>query len=106
MRRIASCLSTPSFSRDGATCDIVIIGNKIKARTTDRDLLPKDSVKKLGLFKIILLPKIYHPRKEIFIKIRSSQPPVPRIDQTYNNRVYNKISNIAREKFDLYQLGR
>jgi hypothetical protein len=98
MRRIAACLPVPAFSCDRATCDTVIIGNKINARTTDRDLSPKDSVKNLGLLKINLLPKKYHPCKEIFIKLRSTQPPVLRIDQTYDNRVYNKISNIAREK--------
>jgi len=84
MRRIASCLPVPAFSCDRATCDTVIIGNKINARTTNRNLLPKDSVKNLGLLKINLLPKKkYHPCKEIFIKLRSTQPPVLRIDQTY-----------------------
>jgi len=49
-------LSDPSFSSDIAN-DTVIIGNKTSARTMDRDLLPKISVKILGLFKINLLPK-------------------------------------------------
>ena len=42
------------------------IGNKINARTIDRDSLPEESVKKLGLLKINLLPK-KHPQKEFFI---------------------------------------
>ena len=46
------------------------------------------------------------PQKEFLSNYGSLQPPVHKIDKTLDNRVYNKISNIAREKFDLYQLGR
>jgi hypothetical protein len=71
----------------------------------DRDPLPKDSFKKLGLFKINLLPK-KHPLREILNKLSLlTQPPVSRIDRTYNNPVYKKSIFFAREKFDLYLPG-
>jgi hypothetical protein len=63
----------------------------------DRDPLPKDSFKKLGLFKINLLPK-KHPLREIVNKLSLlTQPPVSRIDWTYNNPVYKKKKNLQEK---------
>ena len=50
----------------------------------DRDFLPKDWVKKLGLLKINLLPK-KHPLSEILYKILLQYSPASRTDRTYNN---------------------
>ena len=55
----------------------------------DRDLLHKESVKKLGLLKINLLPSKKPPsRGKTHRSICYLQPPVSRIDRTYNSPVY------------------
>jgi hypothetical protein len=80
--------------------------NTRDAVTIDRDLLPKELVKKLGLLKINLLPKT-HPDRGILNKLPllTTRPPVPRKDRTYINSVYKKTNLFAREKFDLCSLG-
>jgi hypothetical protein len=50
----------------------------------DRDLLPIDSVKKLGLFKINLLPK-NTLNKEFLSNYGSLQPPLLKVDKTLDN---------------------
>jgi hypothetical protein len=84
----------------------VTTSNTSDAVTIDRDLLPKELVKKLGLFKINLLPKT-HPERGILNKLPllTTRPPVPRIDRTYTNSVYKKTYPFAREKFDLCPPG-
>jgi hypothetical protein len=59
----------------------VTTSNTSDAVTIDRDLLPKELVKKLGLFKINLLPKT-HPERGILNKLPllTTRPPVPRIE--------------------------
>jgi len=70
----------------------------------DRDLLPKNSVKKLGLLKINLLPK---KNATLVGKFPTNycylQPPVSRIDRTYNNSVYKK-KYLLQEKNLIYVL--
>ena len=75
----------------------------------DRVLLPQDSLKKLGLLKINLLPINITLWGKIVYKLPSNfyyhRPPVSGIDQTYNDPVYSKIYFFAREKFDFYPFG-
>jgi hypothetical protein len=75
----------------------------------DRVLLPQDSLKKLGLLKINLLPKNTTLRGKIVYKLPSilyyHRPPVSGKDQTYNDSVYSKSVLFAREKFDLCAFG-
>jgi hypothetical protein len=51
----------------------------------DRDFLPKDWVKKLGLLKINLLPKKNHPLSEILYKILLQYSTASTTGRTYNN---------------------
>jgi hypothetical protein len=87
----------------------MVISNKIDTVTMDRVLLPQDSLKKLGLLKINLLPINTTLWGKIVYKLPSNfyyhRPPVSGIDPTYNGSVYRKTYFFAREKFDLWLPG-
>jgi len=71
----------------------------------DRDFLPKDWVKKLGLLKINLLPKKTTLLVKFFTKYCYNIPQLQRKAGLIITQVYRKTFFFAREKFDLCPLG-
>jgi len=71
----------------------------------DRDFLPKDWVKKLGLLKINLLPKKNTLLVKFFTKYCYNTLQLQQGAGLIITQVYRKTFFFAREKFDLCPLG-